>query len=201
MANFGNNAIVPGFDDGGDSGLSIILERAGADGRCLKVHLTGRIDTYNASYFQRSADLLISSGFHYLVFCCASLNYISSAGIGALTKIRESLKALDGAMFMVDLQPQVYDVFNILGYTSYFSFRETADDAIENLKALAERRAAASGLFPLAFPCPRCSSKLKTAKPGKFICSTCKTRLVGDERGGLRIWSDDDVLGGSRQPG
>ena len=49
MANFGNNAIVPGFDDGGDSGISIMLERAGADGRCLKVHLTGRIDTYNAA--------------------------------------------------------------------------------------------------------------------------------------------------------
>jgi anti-anti-sigma factor len=193
MAQLGNNAIVPGFDDGKDAGISIILERVEAEAHCLKVHLAGRIDTYNSTYFQRSSDLLLSSGFYYLVFCCASLGYVSSAGIGAFTQIHESAKAVDGAVFLVYMQPQVYEVFNILGYTNYLSFRETAEEAIENLRVSAELRALTPGRFPLAFSCPHCSSKLKTMKPGKFICSTCKIRLVVNEGGRVKIWSASDA--------
>jgi anti-anti-sigma factor len=200
MAQLGNNEIVPGFDDGRDGGISIILERTEVEARCLKVHLAGRIDNYNSSYFKNSADKLITSGFPYLVFCCAGLSYVSSAGIGAFSKIREAVKAQGGEMFMVDLQPQVYEVFKILGYTNFFSFSDTADDAIEHLRKYAERPPSASGRFPVTFLCPSCSTKLKTKKPGKFICSSCKTRLVVDENGGVRIWSEDDELGGMYSP-
>ncbi len=200
MTQLGNNEIVPDFDNGSDGGLSIILERTEVDARCLKVHLTGRIDTYNSSYFKKSADKLISSGFSYLVFCCASLSHVSSAGIGAFSQIREAVKALDGEMFMTNLQPQVYEVFEILGYANFFSFIETADEAIERLRKSPERRLSASARFPATFPCPSCSTKLKTKKPGKFICSSCKTRLVVDESGRVRIWSEGDNLGGTYPP-
>jgi anti-sigma B factor antagonist len=196
MAQTGNNKIVPGFDDGRDSGITILLERTEAEARCLKVHLSGRIDTYNSSYFKKSADMLISAGFPYLVFCCASLSYVSSSGIGAFANIREALKAKDGEMFMVDLQPQVFEVFKILGYTEFFSFSETADDAIENLRRSAGRRAPASARFPVSFPCPGCGTKLKALKPGKFLCSSCKARLVVEEGGSARPWSEGDALGG-----
>jgi anti-sigma B factor antagonist len=195
MAQLGNNEIVPGFDDGRDAGVSIILERTDADPGCLKIHLAGRIDTYNSSDFHKSADKLIAAGFRFLVFCCANLVYVSSAGIGALMRVHEAAKAQGGEMFMVDLQPQVYDVFNILGYTTYFSFRETAEDAIENLRLSSARRGAASMTFPLPFPCPKCKTKLTAKKPGKFLCSSCKARLVVDERGGVKLWSEDDELG------
>jgi anti-sigma B factor antagonist len=196
MAQHGNNAIIPGFDDGKDAWISIILERTEEEEHCLKVHLSGRIDTYNSSYFYTSAEKLISAGFHYLVFCCASLGYVSSSGIGAFTRIHKAVKDKGGDMFMVDLQAQVYDVFNILGYTNYFSFRETADDAIENLRVSSGRRASATDLFPLSFSCPKCKAKLKAKNPGKFLCSSCKARLVVGEGGGVRIWSDEDSLGG-----
>jgi anti-sigma B factor antagonist len=197
MAQLGNNAIVPGFDDGKDAWISIILERIDNEERCLKVHLAGRVDTYNSSYFYAAAEKLIAAGFRYLVFCCASLGYVSSSGIGAFMRIHKSVGDRGGEMFMVDLQPPVYDVFNILGYTEYFSFRDTAEDAILNLRASSERRASASVLFPLSFPCPSCKAKLKAGKPGKFICSSCKTRLVMDEEGKARIWSDEDIIGGA----
>ena len=80
----------------------------------------GRIDTYNSSYFKKSVDKLISSGFPHLVFCCASLGYVSSTGIGVFLKIREAIKAQDGEMFMVDLQPQVYEVFEISRIYQFF---------------------------------------------------------------------------------
>jgi anti-anti-sigma factor len=198
MAQLGNNAIIPGFDDGKDAWISIILERTDVEARCLKVHLSGRIDTYNSSYFYTSAEKLISAGFVYLVFCCGSLGYVSSSGIGAFTRLHKAVEDKGGEMFMVDLQPQVYDVFNILGYTNYFSFRETADDAVENLRVSANRRASASDLFPLAFACPKCGARLKAKKAGKFLCSSCKARLVVDEAGEVRLWSDDDILGGAR---
>ena len=162
MAKLGNNEIIPGFDDGRDPEISILLERTDVESRCLKVHLSGRIDTYNTSYFQKAVDSLVASGFVYLVFCCAGLGYVSSSGIGAFTKLHQAVKGLGGELFMVDLKPQVYDIFNILGYTNYFSFRETADDAIENLRHYALRRASTATLFPLSFSCPACGTKLKT---------------------------------------
>jgi anti-anti-sigma factor len=198
MAQLGNNEIVPGFDDGRDAEISILLERTEAEARCLQVHLAGRIDTYNSSYFQKSADLLLSTGFYFLVFCCGGLSYVSSAGIGVFAEIHKAVKSLDGEMFMVDLQPQVYEVFSILGYTNFFSFRETADDAIENIRHSAGQRVSTAARFPISFPCPSCKARLKAAKPGKFLCSTCRTRLVVDETGAARIWSEDDLLGGSR---
>jgi len=193
MATLGNDAIIPGFDDGKDAWISIILERTDEQEHCLKVHVSGRIDTYNSSYFYAAAEKLVSSGFVYIVFCCANLDYVSSSGIGAFTRIHQAVKEKGGEMFMVDLKAQVYDVFNILGYTNYFSFRETADDAIENLRASSGRRA--SALFPVSFQCPSCKARLKAPKPGKFMCSSCKIRIVIDKGGEIRLWSDDDILG------
>jgi anti-sigma B factor antagonist len=197
MTQSGNDAIVPGFDDGKDAWISILLEKVDKEKHCLKVHLAGRIDTYNSSYFYAAAEKLTAAGYIYLVFCCAGLSYVSSSGIGAFMRIHKSVGDRGGEMFMVDLQPPVFDVFNILGYTEYFSFRETADDAILNLRASSQRRASAAVLFPLSFPCPSCKAKLKAGKSGKFICSSCKTRLVVDEEGKVRIWTDEDILGGA----
>jgi len=81
------DAIIPGFDDGKDAWISIILERTDEQEHCLKVHVSGRIDTYNSSYFYAAAEKLVSSGFVYIVFCCANLDYVSSSGIGAFTRI------------------------------------------------------------------------------------------------------------------
>ncbi len=126
MTYSGNNAIVPGFDDEKDDGLTIILERCGSDGERLTVHLHNRLDNYNAAFFQRAVEKIMLGGFKRLVFACSGLGYVSSTGIGAFTNILKDLHFMGGDMVLSRVQPRVYEVFELLGFTGFFTFVEKA---------------------------------------------------------------------------
>ncbi|MGO8694388.1 MAG: STAS domain-containing protein [Rectinemataceae bacterium] len=196
MTYSGNNAIVPGFDDEKDDGLTIILERCGSDGERLTVHLHNRLDNYNAAFFQRAVEKIMLGGFKRLVFACSGLGYVSSTGIGAFTNILKDLHFMGGDMVLSRVQPRVYEVFELLGFTGFFTF---VDEGSAAPKAPPRRRmrvdpsssvARRPRVFPLAFRCPRCSARLKTAKPGKFLCSTCRTRMIVNAQGRVRAWRE-----------
>ena len=48
-----NNAIIPGFDNEKDDSLTISLRKAEGVNRCIFIYLSGYIDTYNSSFFQK----------------------------------------------------------------------------------------------------------------------------------------------------
>ena len=87
-----NNDIVPGFDDERDESLKIRLQRVDAVDGCLVLYLTGYIDTYNSNFFQKRVTRAIDGGFIRLIFSCAGLNYVSSAGIGSFTAFLKAVK-------------------------------------------------------------------------------------------------------------
>jgi len=184
-----NNQIVEGFDDEKDDGLAIRLELCEDAPSCLLIHLGGRIDNYNSLYFQRSIDKIIFAGYRSLIFQCASLNYVSSTGIGAFTYILKNLKLKGGQMLLSHVQSRVYDVFELLGFTSFFAFTEDDDAAARELSQSAMPAPAQGNIFPLYFQCPRCSARLRTSKAGKFMCSSCKGRIVVDEGGTVKAWA------------
>jgi anti-anti-sigma factor len=177
-----NDEIVSGFDIEKDDSLKIELRRIdGLDGGLI-VTLTGYIDTYNSNSFQKRVTRAIESGFTKLVFACTGLNYVSSTGIGSFTAFLKTLKSLGGDMVLQDVQPKVFEVFQLLGFSQFFNIKETADDAIMHFKGAAARQQG-TGSFPVVFDCPICKKKLKAAKPGRFRCSECKTILAVDNAG------------------
>ena len=80
-----NNTIIAGFDDEKDESLTIKLQKIDSLNTCMVIFLNGYIDTYNSSFFQKRISKIIESGYVQLVFNCASLNYVSSTGIGSFT--------------------------------------------------------------------------------------------------------------------
>jgi anti-sigma B factor antagonist len=179
-----NNDIVPGFDDEKDDSLKIRLQRVDQIENAIIMHLTGYIDTYNSAFFQRRVLKVIENGFINIIFHCSGLNYVSSTGIGSFTAFLKTLKAKNGEIVLLEIQPRVFEVFQLLGFSQFFNIKDSLQDAIRFLQRGGGNQAVDnSGIFPKTFNCPICSTKLKASKPGRFRCSECKTILAIDNNG------------------
>jgi anti-anti-sigma factor len=178
-----NDTIISGFDSEKDDSLKIDLKTiAGVDGG-LTLVLMGYIDTYNSNSFQKRVQKAIDRGYKRLIFNCGGLNYVSSTGIGSFTAFLKTLKSIGGDLVLLDVQPKVYEVFQLLGFSQFFNIRYNQDDA-ENYFRGGGQTQAASG-FPHNFSCPICGKRLKAVKAGRFRCSECKTILAVDDIGNV----------------
>ena len=176
-----NNDIVSGFDDEKDESLKIKLQKVSEVEGCLVLSLTGYIDTYNSTYFQKRVQKAIEAGYIRLIFQCGGLNYVSSTGIGSFTAFIKAIKPRGGDLVLLEIQPKVYEVFQLLGFSQFFTIK---DDLEASVSFFRDGDAAESvTLFPKVFSCPICSKKLKALKPGRFRCSECKTILAIDNAG------------------
>jgi anti-sigma B factor antagonist len=127
----GNNDIIPDFDDEIDESLNIKLENAPGVEGCLILILDGRIDTDNSAYFQKHVHKLVQAGFMRLIFNCAGLNYVSSTGIGSFTSFLKMLKPKGGDLVLLEIQPKVNEVFQLLGFSQFFVIKKSLEEAID----------------------------------------------------------------------
>ncbi len=175
-----NNSLIPGFNDEKDDSLKIQLEKAPSVEECMIVYLSGYIDTYNSVFFQKRVAKIIEAGYINIIFNCAALNYVSSTGIGSFTAFLKMVKPKGGDIVLLEIQPKVYEVFQLLGFSQFFNIKDTLEDAVHFFKREA---VAENGVFPKIFACPVCSKKLKATRAGRFRCSECKTILAIDNQG------------------
>lgn len=93
----------------------------------------------------------------------------------------KAVKPRGGDLVLLEVQPKVYEVFQLLGFSQFFTIKDTLEDSIGYFSTGKGEESAA--LFPKVFACPICSKKLKAVKPGRFRCSECKTVLAIDNTG------------------
>jgi anti-anti-sigma factor len=185
-----NNDVVPGFDDAEageqeqEEGIKIVLKPVEDLPHCLIINLSGYIDTYNSRAFQKKINLAMEAGFTQLVFNCGELNYVSSTGIGAFTAFLKREKTHDGDVVLTALQPSVAEVFQLLGFSQFFTIKENVDVALDGFRQLI---AQVKKTFPCIITCPVCKKKLKAEKPGRFRCYDCKSVLTIDAGGQVAL--------------
>ena len=173
-----NNAIVPGFDNEKDDSLTISLRKADSINKGIFIYLSGYIDTYNSSFFQKQMQKVIDAGFINLVFNCSSLNYVSSTGIGSFTVFLKVVKPKGGDVVLLEIQTKVYEVFQLLGFSQFFTIKQTSEEVIAYF---ASGPSKSSDMFPAVITCPICHKKLRAPKPGRFRCSGCRSILAIDK--------------------
>ena len=144
-----NNEIVPGFDEEKDSSLKISLEKVENKENTILIILNGYIDTYNSVYFQNQVGKIVSAGYINLIFSCAGLNYVSSTGIGSFTAFLKLVKPKGGDIVLLSIQPKVYEVFQLLGFSQFFNIKESLEDSISFFSESAV--SAQTSLFPKVF--------------------------------------------------
>jgi len=95
------------------------------------IKLTGRIDTSNASEWEQKIIQQFSAE-TVNAFDASELEYISSAGLRVLMKVR---KQAAKEMQIFDVSPEVYDIFDMTGFTELFKvekrMRELSVDGCE----------------------------------------------------------------------
>ena len=176
-----NNNIIPGFDNEKDENLKIKLENVPDVEGCLVLVLHGYIDTYNSTLFQNRVQRAIDDGFIRLIFNCNGLQHISSTGIGTLTVFLKAVKSQGGGIILLDIQPEVYEVLQLLGFSQFFNIQTDLNESIDFFRN--NETPQETEIFPKVFACPYCSKNLKAVKPGRFRCSECKTILAIDNTG------------------
>ncbi|MCQ2575769.1 MAG: STAS domain-containing protein [Treponema sp.] len=179
-----NNNIIPGFDQEKDDSLSINLRKAEGVNNGLFIYLSGYIDTYNSSFFQKKISQVIEAGYINLIFNCSSLNYVSSTGIGSFTVFLKLVKPKSGDVVLLEIQPKVYEVFQLLGFSQFFNIKDTPEAAIA---FFTQGNITANSVFPVVIACPVCKKRLRATRSGRFRCSDCKSILAINSRGEVSL--------------
>ena len=88
----------------------------------LTIYLEGRIDTGNAAQTERELlDALAGAPGAEVTLDAEHLEYISSAGLRALMKLR---KAVGKAVPVINVSTEVYDIFEVTGFTELLDVRK-----------------------------------------------------------------------------
>ncbi len=162
--------------------LRLTLEDAGPEGTVI-IHQAGLIDTYNTDYFTRQVNRVVDAGYTNIIIDCSATTFMSSCGIGAYTALLKTVRQNKGSLALYGMPRKIYEVFQLLGFTSFFSFRSTREEALSLLGTDPVTRKS----FPVTFTCPLCSKKLRAVRSGRFRCSVCRTILAVDKAGDVHL--------------
>ena len=117
-------------------GLDIQITEEGYGGR--RVSLRGRLDTETAPTLdERLEPLLTAPTVTAALFDLAGLEYIGSAGIRVLVRVRKALEARGGGVAVAHLQPavrQVFDIVKALPSTDVFATDAELDAFLDTMR-------------------------------------------------------------------
>lgn len=101
------------------------------------IPLEGRLDGNNASVAEQAFLQLLAEGKQRFIFDFTNLQYISSAGLRVILVAAKKLRASKGQMVCACLGEQVYDVFEMSGFTTILEMAATREEAMQKLEASA----------------------------------------------------------------
>jgi anti-anti-sigma factor len=81
------------------------------------VHLAGRLDNETAQALESEMNVLTDAAVQVVVFDLSNLEYISSAGLRSIFRVQKTMAERSGKVVMVNTQPQVQKVFEIVRAT------------------------------------------------------------------------------------
>ncbi|MBM3794487.1 MAG: STAS domain-containing protein [Acidobacteria bacterium] len=110
------------------------LTRTEQDGAVI-LALSGYLDAHTAPQFERAIEVEFSGGHTKMIADCAGLDYISSAGLGVFMSFIEDIRAAGGDIKLCAIVPQVYQVFDVLGFPEIFDIVDAQAAALERFRS------------------------------------------------------------------
>ncbi|HSE41901.1 MAG TPA: STAS domain-containing protein [Acidobacteriota bacterium] len=74
----------------------------------------GSIDANTYTTLDSEVDTILEKSPRLIIFDMVDVSYVSSAGVGVVLSAEQSLKPKSGRVLMVNLQPQIRKVFDIV---------------------------------------------------------------------------------------
>jgi anti-sigma B factor antagonist len=98
------------------------------------LELSGELDAHTASRLEDSLKRLIDENKYHIVVNCQNLEYIASAGLGVFMAYIEDVRELGGDIKLTNMNPKVYNVFDLLGFPTLYDILNEEQEAIKQFK-------------------------------------------------------------------
>lgn len=116
--------------------LSIGVKEYG--GGVVELELAGTIDSDSCVLLDREIAGAVSRGVSSLVLDMAGVEFMTSSGVGTITKAKVSLKRVGAGLAITNMQPQIRKVFEIirlLPTMNVFESRAELDEYLGKVQA------------------------------------------------------------------
>ena len=94
----------------------------------------GFLDAHTFEELERTINEIFEEGTYKLVVDLSGLDYISSAGAGVFIGAIGTAQENDGNIILIKPSPNVKEVFDLLGLSQIFTFKDTREEAAKAMK-------------------------------------------------------------------
>ena len=96
----------------------------------------GFINAHTVRQFEAALEGQLREGHGTILLDCRGLSYISSAGLGAIMGLIEPVRANGGDILLCNLQKNVFEIFDTLGFTELYRVYATEREALQSLDGM-----------------------------------------------------------------
>lgn len=94
--------------------MALKITASQTNSRTAQIAISGKLDSETVDAFDRQIQQSITSGASIIILDMAALELITSAGVGVIMKIQTRLIKRAGELMMLNMQPQIKKVFEIV---------------------------------------------------------------------------------------
>ena len=119
--------------------MKLKIQTAQTEPGVVTVSPEGSVDTNTSSILESEIRRILTANVKTLILDMAGVDFVSSAGIGAVTKAKVTIKRRGGDLAMINVQPQVKKVFEIMHLGPVLNVFESTEELDEYLEKIQER--------------------------------------------------------------
>ncbi len=183
----------------------ISVSHSDIDENTTRIEIDGPVNSVTGSEIDEYVTGLVDDGRKYLLVDASGIEFLSSEGIGLFLMLNDRLKKVNGAVVFYNMIPEVYSLFNALGFDSVLPMADNRSGAEELLTKIKRGDYVQRERFePDAPPqpevdvtmvktrdempdgktadkyiveCPQCGSLMRIEGGGEYICPECSVEI------------------------
>ena len=94
------------------------------------IRLGGSLDMYSFPRLEAQLNTLFQQGHYCVVLDCRDLDYIGSAGLGALIGFAKQSREHGGDVKLLNVPDRIYKIIELLGFTKVLQVHNAEDSAV-----------------------------------------------------------------------
>ncbi|HEY3227514.1 MAG TPA: STAS domain-containing protein [Planctomycetota bacterium] len=109
------------------------IQKEKLTGGVVLVGVKGFLDAHTFEQLEKEFADIFDAGSFRLIVDLAGLDYISSAGAGVFIEAIGTAQENEGNIVLMRPGPNVKEVFDLLGLSQIFTFKDTREEALQSL--------------------------------------------------------------------
>lgn len=94
------------------------------------IRLSGSLDMFSFPRLEAQLNAFFQQGRYFVVLDCQELDYIGSAGLGALIGFAKLAREHNGDVRLLSVPDRIYKIIELLGFTRVLHVHNTEEDAV-----------------------------------------------------------------------